>query len=322
MLLVRAMWLCLLFLAVMLTTSKASAQEPTFAERLGWPAGSRVVIFHVDDAGMSHDSNMGAIEAIEKGVATSTSLMMPCAWVPEFARYMKKHPGMDVGLHTTLTSEWENYRWGPVAGKAAVPGLVDEEGCLWNDVPLVVQHASADEVEKEIRAQVDRAEAMGIQLTHLDSHMGTVFEMKYFERYLKVGAEKHIPILVPGGHLQHTALEYPELVAVARELGKKTWELGLPVVDDIDGGGFEAKNYPNKKDQILDFLKTMKPGITQFIVHCTKPTDTFDKISGSGDTRLAELKAMTDPDVRKCAEENKTIFTTWRELKERRDKAK
>jgi predicted glycoside hydrolase/deacetylase ChbG (UPF0249 family) len=247
--------------------------------------------------------------------------MMPCAWVPEFAHYMKKHPSMDVGLHTTLTSEWEGYRWGPVAGKAAVPGLVDEEGCLWSDVPLVIGHATPDEVEKEIRAQVERAEGMGIQLTHLDSHMGTVFYPPFFERYMKVGAEKHIPILVPGGHLQHIAQEYPELVPVAHEFGQKAWDLGLPVLDDIHGGSYDEKNFPSKKDQILGFLKTMKPGITQFVVHCTRPTDVFDKISNSGDRRLAELNAMLDPDVRKAAEDSKITFTTWRELRERRDKA-
>ena len=109
------------FMAMMLASASAFS-EPTYAEKLGWPAGSRVVIFHVDDAGMSHDSNMGAFEAIEKGVATSTSVMYPCPWVPEFAHYWKNHPDLDAGIHTTLTSEWGEYRWGPLVGKKAAPG--------------------------------------------------------------------------------------------------------------------------------------------------------------------------------------------------------
>src|SRR5690606_25364991 len=131
---------------------------------------ARVVIFHCDDAGMSHSSNLGAIESIEKGVVTSVSTMMPCGWVPEFAHWLQQHPEVDNGLHLTLTSEWKKYRWVPLAGAAQVPGLVDKEGCLWPGVFEVVANATADEVEAEIRAQVKRAEDLGIPITHLDSH--------------------------------------------------------------------------------------------------------------------------------------------------------
>src|SRR6185436_13081371 len=146
-----------------------------------------VVILHVDDVGMSHPSNRGAIRATEEGVATSFATMMPCPWVPEIARYLKAHPNADNGLHLTLTAEWQLYRWGPVAGKAAVPGLVDGEGCLWHSVQEVAAHASADEVERELRAQLDRAKTLGIPITHLDSHMGTLFARPdYFERFARV----------------------------------------------------------------------------------------------------------------------------------------
>ncbi len=200
-------------LAAMVLTRSATvrAQELTFAERLGWPAGTKVVIFHVDDAGMSHDSNMGATKAIEEGVATSTSIMMPCPWVPEFAAYLKTHPNIDAGLHLTLTSEWNNYRWGAVAGKSAVAGLVDQHGYLWRSVPDVVAHATADEVETEIRAQVDKALSIGIEPTHLDAHMGTCFHPQFVDRYMKVGIEKKIPILIFGGHMQHIGDEVGQL---------------------------------------------------------------------------------------------------------------
>lgn len=101
----------------------AQAADSTYAEKLGFPKGAKVVILHVDDAGMSYDSNEGAIKSIAKGAATSVSVMMPCPWVPGFVHYLKQHPGMDAGLHLTLTSEWKDYRWGPLAGKTVVPGL-------------------------------------------------------------------------------------------------------------------------------------------------------------------------------------------------------
>src|SRR5436309_4591404 len=114
----------------------ASAQTPdsTYAEKLGYPKGAKVLIIHVDDAGMSYDSNEGAINAMTKGVATSCSVMMPCPWVPGYIHYWKEHSQTDAGLHLTLTSEWKDYRWVPLAGKSAVPGLVDSEGDLWPDV--------------------------------------------------------------------------------------------------------------------------------------------------------------------------------------------
>lgn len=127
------------------------APEPTYTERLAWPAGTRAVLFHVDDAGMSYDSNLGAIGATEDGVATSLNVMMPCPWVPHIAAYLKDHPQTDAGLHLTLTSEWKNYRWGPLAGQPAVPGLVDPDGYLWPEASDVLNHATAGEVETEIR---------------------------------------------------------------------------------------------------------------------------------------------------------------------------
>ena len=151
------------------------AQDSTYAEKLGFPKGAKVIILHVDDVGMSFDSNEGAINAMTKGVATSCSIMMPCAWVPGFFHYLKQNPKTDAGLHLTLTSEWKDYRWGPLSGKSSVPGLVDDEGALWPSVSEVVNNASAYEVDKEIRAQIERAKAMGFTPTHLDSHMGTLF---------------------------------------------------------------------------------------------------------------------------------------------------
>ncbi len=300
----------------------ASAQEQTYAEKLGWPKGARVVIFHVDDAGMSHDSNVGTIEAMEKGVATSTSIMYPCPWVVEMAQYAKKNPDADIGLHSTFTSEWDVYRWGPVAGKKAVPGLTDEEGCLWHSEQEAAKNATPDEVETELRAQLDRALTMGLKPTHIDTHMGTVYTRPDFlERYIKVSAENGIPVMVPGGHAFYLAQESHEMVGGVKALGEKVWALGLPVLDDLHTG-FGCENPADKKAQVLNFLHNVKPGITQFIVHCTRPSDTFKNIAGSGPMRLAELEALTSPEVKKAVAEEKIILTTWRELKQRRDAVK
>jgi len=300
--------------------AQEAAPERSYAERLGWPAGSRVVIFHVDDSGMCHDANMGAKDALTNGVASSTSVMFPCAAVPEFMELWKAYPTWDVGVHLTMTAEWKNYRWGPVAGKPTVPGLVDEEGCMWHEVFQVMKSAMPDEIETEIRAQVDRCTSFGMKPTHLDSHMGTLFaDPRYTERYVKVGIELGIPILMPGGHMQYVGQDNPMAGKMARQVAQQLWDAGLPVLDDINTGDY-PKGAANKTEQICEFLREMKPGITYFIVHCTRPSAVFQHISSSGGKRLAETEAMISPEVKKVVEEEGIILTTWRELKERRDK--
>lgn len=229
----------------------AYSQQPTYAELLGWPTGTKAIIFHVDDAGMSHDSNMGAIKAIEDGIATSLSIMMPCSWVPEMTAYVKQHPQVDAGVHLTLTSEWKNYRWGPVAGKAAVPGLVDSDGCLWHTVSDVGAHATPDEVESEILAQIDKLRAAGIEPTHLDSHMGTCFLPQYLSSYVKIGIEQKIPVLIFGGHMQHIGHEAGALKPMVRMIARTVWDAGLPVIDDLVTEPTRAKDYEQRKAELI-----------------------------------------------------------------------
>jgi predicted glycoside hydrolase/deacetylase ChbG (UPF0249 family) len=314
---------------------QAQVNDSTYAEKLGFPKGAKVLILHVDDAGMSYGSNRGAIEALTQGVANSTSVMMPCPWVPRFVHFLKQHPDIDAGLHLTLTSEWPEYRWGPVAGKAAVPGLTDKEGDLWATVQEVVQHATADEVEKEIRAQLDRARTMGFEPTHLDSHMGTLFATPAFlMRYIKVGIENHIPVMLPGGRDSLIQLEQhaPDaLVTQLRLAGKTLWNAGLPVLDDLYNFSYDwpvpdsianddVKLRDFRTKEYVDALGQLRPGVTMMIMHCTDPTETFKYISDSGPKRKGDLLVMLNPAFKKALEENHIILTTWRELKERRMK--
>lgn len=307
-------------LFLMVYAAMAHAAEPTYAERLGWPADAKVVIFHVDDAGMSYPANLGTIKAMEEGLATSCSIMMPCSWVSGYVQHLKDHPDTDAGLHLTLTSEWLPYRWGPLAGKSQVPGLVDAEGCLWKSVSQVVTNATPDEVETEIRAQIERADSMGIKYTHLDSHMGTLFATpEFLERYVKVGIEKQVPILLPGGHMQYISQEDDLPVEMVRLIAKKVWDAGLPGIDDALAETYSWRG-TDKTDRFIDALRNMKPGILEIIVHPVVPTEEFAVFSGSTETRKADLDAMLDPRLKQFIEDEGIILTTWRELKERRDR--
>jgi len=355
--LVRILSTALLVLAYLGGGAAAAQQKPgdrTFAERLGWRDGDRVVIIHVDDAGMSHDSDVGVGKSLDAGLATSFSVMMPCPWVPEIMHFITAHPGVDAGLHLTLNSEWKEYRWGPVAGIKLVPGLVDSEGAMWPSVEQTAQHATPDEIEKEIRAQLARALRIGLHPSHLDSHMGTVFASSAFtERYIKVGAENHIPVMFSGGHdillaeqyrddaIAHLkevgkwkeGTELPEnpLLAQARAMAESVWNAGLPVLDDLYNVSYDWKlpagvqptdaNLRKMKiERYAEAFHRLKPGVTQIIVHATETSSTLPYISNSGPTRLGDLLAMVIPELRDAARREGLIFTTWRELQQRRDR--
>jgi len=221
-------------------------------------------------------------------------------------------------LHLTLTSEWIPYRWGPVAGKSQVPGLVDPEGCLWRNVAGVLVKGTADEVEREIRAQIDRAETMQLPITHLDSHMGTLFARPdYFERFARVGLEKKIPILAIGGHATYARAENGEGMRQLRHWIPRIWNGGLPVIDDLHTGSYGWKP-AEKTARLLEVLAALKPGVTEILFHASRPTEEFPVITGSSESRRADLQALTDPRVRELIQSRGIVLTTWRELMERR----
>ena len=344
----------LLLLILMVYTGKAYTQNQTYAEMLGYPAGSKVVIFHVDDAGMSYESNQGTKTSIEQGIASSCSIMMPCPWAADMAKHAIEHPEFDAGLHLTLTSEWKAYRWGPVAGKSQVPSLVDKEGNLWSSVEKVVQHATADDVEKEIRAQIDRALTLGLQPTHMDSHMGTLFASdEFLERYIKVGMEYNIPVMFPGGnnklliesmnfpiirqlkaqgkYKEGMEIPKPEILKKAPAVGQMIWKAGLPVLDDLHtiSGNWKPEQEVTpeewgkyKAEQCIRILEEMEPGLAMVIVHSSERSDIFQYISGSGGSRYADMLAMIDPTLKSYIEKEGIILTTWREVMQRRQQVK
>src|ERR1700758_1934143 len=178
---------------LLLSTLSISAQ--TLADRLGYPPGTRLVVIHADDLGVTHAVNAATIKALEAGTINSASLMVPCPWFPEIADYAKSHPDADFGLHLTLTSERVYYRWGPVATADKVPSLLDDNGYLRHDWEHN-QHVSAKEAEIELRAQIGRALAMGVRPTHLDSHQYRLIMngKEVFDALVRVAQDYRLPM--------------------------------------------------------------------------------------------------------------------------------
>ena len=183
-------------LAMLLVVSTLNAQTRTVAERLGHPKNAKLLILHADDLGVAHSENAASFDALERGAVNSGSIMMPTPWVTEVARYAKAHPDADLGLHLTLDSEWETYRWGSVAPHDQVPSLLDADGTFPRSPDTLARRAKPAEVERELRAQIDRAYAMGLEPTHVDSHMGALYQTpELFRTYTKVARSYKLPFL-------------------------------------------------------------------------------------------------------------------------------
>jgi predicted glycoside hydrolase/deacetylase ChbG (UPF0249 family) len=177
------------------TINAQGEEKRSLAERLGYKSTDKLLIVNGDDVGMCHSANLGTIECLEQGAMRSATMMVPCPWFPEIASYAKAHPEKDFGIHLCHTSEWIKYRWGPVADKAKVPGLLDPQGYLWHEVPDVYGHATPEQALIEGRAQIQKALDAGVDVTHLDSHMGTLqYDPKYLQVYVQLAVEFNLPL--------------------------------------------------------------------------------------------------------------------------------
>ena len=172
----KSLALCLLGMLVcsVAVYAQNAPRTKSVPERLGYPANARLLVIHADDFGMSHSVNRAIEEALEKHWVTSASILVPCPWFPEAARWAKAHPDADLGIHLALTSEWTTLRWGPVSAQSKGSSLLDADGYLPLTAEYVASHAKISDVETETHAQVDKAKAAGVTLTHLDTHMGAI----------------------------------------------------------------------------------------------------------------------------------------------------
>jgi chitin disaccharide deacetylase len=291
--------------------SAASAQS--LVERLGYPAGTKLVIIHADDLGETHAVNAAAIQAFERGAVNSGSMMVPCPWFPEIADFAKSHPDADLGLHLTLTSERVYYRWGPVAPGDQVRTLVDENGYLrhdWDDHPRI----DPKQVETELRAQVERALRMGVHPTHLDSHQYRLIMngKELFDVMLRVAHDYKLPVFVTRDWFG----QYPYL---ASSVGPDDLVLDHTVTIDPD--------VPAQKwaDFYLTALKNLQPGVTEFVIHPGFDDEelraaTRERPTWGAAWRQRDYDFFTSEEFRHALQREKIQLITWRELARRWEK--
>ena len=285
-----------------------------WAEKLGYPVNSKVVMLHADDIGMCSEANEAVIPYLLNDQIQSAAAMVPCPWFNDIADWYKKHPEEDIGLHLTLTSEWKNYRWGPVSNPSNVPELIDPEGYMWRGVIDVASRAPVTTVEKEVRAQIERAYERGIKPGHIDTHMGTLYsKVEYAEAFFKVAMEYGIPANVieftPDRVQKFRKKGYPITARLIQSGRKYT----LPKLDDFTSVP-NGKSYQEKKELFFDLVQNLEPGITEIIFHPSIETEGLKKITNSWQQRVWEAKMFSDPEVIQFLKNEGIIFTNWKEM--------
>ena len=304
--------LCCLCTAVLLSV----ILESTFAGDTPDRTATKYLIIHADDAGMSHSVNAGTVDGLENGVVSSASIMVPCPWFIEFAKYAKEHPEGDYGIHLTLNSEWTHYRWGPVASKDKVPSLIDEDGYLWDNVSQVGENVKAEEVEIELRAQIDRALKFGVPLSHLDTHMGAVLARPDItEVYIRLGIEYKLPILFLRKLDEARAKEYPGLRERFQEVVQLLEANHLPVLDEL-AQFYGGDTHAQRKANYVKMLRELKPGFSQVIIHCGIANEELHHITNSWKRRDGDRRIFKDPEVLEEIDRLGIKVISWKQFRE------
>jgi hypothetical protein len=292
----------------LLASSGTPAEGPSVQERLGHPASARLLVLHADDLGMSRSVNKATFEALEKGWITSASVLVPCPWFPDVARWAKAHPEADLGIHLALNSEWTGYRWGPLSSRDKVPTLLDPEGYLPLEETAVVARAKPAEVEAELRAQIDKARAAGLRISHLDSHMATLFRTpELFGVYRGLGVQYGLPNLIErlgerGGD------------ASAFSVGPQTDALVDRVISinpGVTAAGWQAA--------YEKMLAPLPPGVYQLIVHLAYDDEemrgaTYDHPNWGAAWRQYDLDLVKSPAFRDFLKAQGFVLVTWADV--------
>jgi predicted glycoside hydrolase/deacetylase ChbG (UPF0249 family) len=277
---------------------------------------ARYLIIHSDDAGMSHAVNVATQEALRSGVVTSASIMVPCPWFKEFAVFAKENPKFDYGIHLTLNSEWDNYRWGPVSSKDLVSSLIDSEGYLWKNTDQVARNAKADEVKLELKAQIDRAIAFGVPLSHLDTHMGALVTRPDLVRvYVELGLEYDLPILFFKTMTPEEKEEYPAMASEHSQSTARLSEKGLPLIDKLLQY-YGGENPSDRERQYLQAIRDLQPGVTQLIIHCGMESEELRFITTSHARRDQDRRLFSDPKTLQFIKERGVQLIDWRQFRQ------
>jgi chitin disaccharide deacetylase len=266
--------------------------------RLGFTDNDRVAIIHTDDIGMCQASVSAFADLWNFGLVSSGAVMVPCPWFPKAAEYARFHPQADLGVHITLTSEWQTYRWGPISTRDPLSGMIDDEGFFYHETQPAQEHGEPEYVSREIEAQVQRAFAMGMQPTHMDTHMGAVACPKLMRGYLQVALKHRLPPMIfrmEEAEWMARGLD-SDTAGLAVMLSGYLESLGMPLLDHIFG--LDLSSPDGRLEEAKDAFAGLQPGITHFILHPSKDTPELRDICPDWRGRVANYETFLSEELR------------------------
>ncbi len=296
----------------------------------------RYLIINADDFGMCRGANLAVMELLKntQSALTSSTIMTPCAWAPEACRFAAENPQLAIGVHLTLTSEWGNYRWAPVNTKNT-DSLRDEEGFMWHESDQVEEHVDIDEVEGEIRAQIDRAKRLGlVNPSHLDNHMGSLYgietgRFELLQLTLSLAGEYGLPFRMPGNvtedMLGNSMLDINvDKSVIDMVFGKivefaKANKVAIPdYLIPNEWSGPQKDSYENFKEYLYNLYANIPNGITETYLHPSIETDDLKGTTGAWERRVWEYQIMSDPKTKQHIEAHGIKLINYRDLAEMR----
>lgn len=285
-------------------------------EKLGYEATDKVVIFHIDDIGFSHAANVASFECLDFGVASCGSALVPAPWFLETAEICRKNPKYDVGVHLTLTCEYELYRWRALSSIDPETGLLDKERSLWRTMEEAVKNISPKAAEAEMRMQIQTAVDNGIDITHIDTHMGTVMDTKFIPFYLKMSREFNVPAFVPRVTREDLiALGLEAQADIYLSMFSKLEESGIPIVDNLMAVELEVQT--DRVEYYTKLFAEIKPGLTHFLFHPAKMSPELNAIvPETASARNRDYEAFTNQKLKEYAEKNDLKIIGYREIRD------
>jgi len=263
-------------------------------KKLGYSNDDRLVIIHTDDIGMCHASIQAFAELVDFGVISSGATMVPSSWFPQVVAFCRQHPKVDMGVHLTLTSEWDNYRWSPVSTRDLNSGMIDAEGYFYRQSEETQLNGNPEAIQTEIQTQVERAVSAGIEVSHLDTHMNTVAHPKFINSYIQLALQYRLPFLFPRqdeAGFRKLGLD-SEIASIAAGLVNSLEEQGMPLVDYASG--LDLDKPLNRLEQAKQALSNLPNGITHFIIHPSIETSELKAITPDWQCRVADYKTFMD----------------------------